>query len=113
MALYKEIELDNGVVAKYWHITRVEVLKDQPMAWVQLYAFISEKARFDGKNPCYNEMVEVVLDNLTDYSKDGIYAAVYQWLKTENHKFEGAEDLLVDPELPEIEEDIPTTIPEL
>lgn len=96
MALYKEMELDSGVIAKYWHITRVEILKDQPMAWVQLYAFVSEEARFAGKNPCYNEMIEVTLSNLNDYSSEGIYAAVYQWLKNENHRFEGAVDLLND-----------------
>ena len=118
MALYKEIELDNGVIAKYWHITRIEVLKDQPMAWVQLYGFVSEEARFSGKFPCHNEMMEVVLPVNNSYTHADLYSAVYTWIKENNGKFEGAQDILVD--ALKVKEDVvpgssyePTTVPEL
>lgn len=119
MALYKEIELDNGVVASYWHITRIEVLKDQPMAWVQLYGYLNDKARFAGKNPCHNEMMEVIIPEEMTYSHHNLYSAVYSWIKENNLKFQGATDILQDPEIEESaeESELPApplaTIPEL
>lgn len=113
MALYKEIELDNGVIAKYWHITRIEILKDQPMAWVQLYGFVSEEARFSGKFPCHNEMMEVAMPKEMTYSHHNLFSAVYSWIKENNLKFQGATDILQDPEIEESAEESELSAPPL
>lgn len=90
MALYKEIELESGVIAKYWHITHYTARKDEPdKLWVQLYAYVGERERFEGKMACHNEMLEVFIPITEDVNIDKLY----QWIRTENLRFEGAENV--------------------
>lgn len=76
MAIKKEVELENGIVAEYWRIVKISILNGTQRAVLDLELWKDATVRNEeGKRPVKSDCVAVELDSLncdlfpTCYSK--------------------------------------------
>ena len=117
MALKKEIKTRSGFSVSYWKITDWKINQTAKSMDITLTPYISNKTRQEGYDPVRDEVIKVRATdyyikegspsnrtNYTEYfsptalenaAKEGksIYQVMYEYIKTHNVKFEGAEDI--------------------
>lgn len=95
MALYKEIELDNGIVVKYHRIVSVNKITNNQNI-IEVASYISEAKRQEEKDAIQNSTsMNVFIKTLymnKEYDEKETIKELYEYLKTTD-RFKDAEDI--------------------
>ena len=96
MALFKEIELKNGVVTRYHRVVRVDIITNSQNV-IEVCSYTSEGKRIGEKDALANgEAFDVFTStawHVTPYDQTMTIDSAYEWLKVNVSEYDGAEDV--------------------
>lgn len=91
MALYKPIEMNNGVVLNYYRIVRVEIITNSHNT-IEVQGYISQEQRAkEMVNPSFSNVYVDTFYFRTDYDQNMTVDTAYEYLK-QTEMFQNASD---------------------